>query len=72
MSSAGAHCNHLDHVSTQLPYALSVAGISFFCYLLAGVLELAGLTWLSIPAGIVITVVFLIVMKMVVNKKKDR
>ena len=72
MSSAGAHCNHLDHVSTQLPYALSVAGISFFCYLLAGVLELAGLTWLSIPAGIVITVVFLIVTKMVVNKKKDR
>ena len=72
MSSAGAHCNHLDHVSTQLPYAVSVAGISFFCYLLAGVLELAGLTWLSIPAGIVITVVFLIVMKMVVNKKKDR
>ena len=72
MSSAGAHCNHLDHVSTQLPYALSVAGISFFCYLLAGVLELAGLTWLSIPSGIVITVMFLIVMKMVVNKKKDR
>ncbi|MBR4169151.1 MAG: Na+/H+ antiporter NhaC family protein [Lachnospiraceae bacterium] len=63
MSSAGAHCNHLDHVSTQLPYALSVAAISLVCYLLAGLFELANLTWLSIPVGIALVVVFLFIMK---------
>ena len=36
MASAGAECNHVNHVSTQLPYALIVAAISFVCYLLAG------------------------------------
>ena len=63
MSSAGAHCNHLDHVSTQLPYALSVAAISLVCYLLAGLFELANITWLSVPIGIVLVVAFLFVMK---------
>ncbi len=36
MSSAGAQCNHINHVSTQLPYALTVAAISLAGYLLAG------------------------------------
>ena len=36
MSSAGAQCNHIAHVSTQLPYALTAAGISFLTYLIAG------------------------------------
>ena len=36
MSSAGAQCNHVNHVSTQLPYALSTAAISFVCYIIAG------------------------------------
>ena len=36
MSSAGAQCNHIAHVSTQLPYALTAASISFLTYLLAG------------------------------------
>jgi len=39
MSSAGAQCNHVDHVSTQLPYALLVAGISFIGYLIAGLVQ---------------------------------
>lgn len=68
MSSAGAHCNHIDHVETQLSYALSVAAISFVCYLLAGVLSFANLTWISIPAGIVITIGFLMFMKKKVAK----
>ncbi|MBO4616643.1 MAG: Na+/H+ antiporter NhaC family protein [Lachnospiraceae bacterium] len=63
MSSAGAHCNHIDHVETQLPYALSVAGISFVCYLIAGILEKINLTWISIPAGVAITIAFLLLMK---------
>ncbi|XOQ52224.1 MAG: Na-H-antiporter domain-containing protein [Succiniclasticum sp.] len=36
MSSAGAQCLHMDHVTTQLPYALTVAGVSFFTFLIAG------------------------------------
>ncbi len=36
MSSAGAQCEHLLHVSTQLPYAGYVAIISFICYVVAG------------------------------------
>ncbi len=39
MSSAGAQCNHVDHVSTQLPYSLTVAAISFVGYLLAGLVQ---------------------------------
>ena len=36
MASAGAQCNHLNHVTTQLPYAITVAAISFVCYVIAG------------------------------------
>ena len=36
MSSAGAQCNHIAHVSTQLPYALTAAAVSFVTYLIAG------------------------------------
>jgi Na+/H+ antiporter NhaC len=40
MSSAGAQCNHIAHVSTQLPYALTAAAVSFISYLIAGILQL--------------------------------
>ncbi len=69
MSSAGAHCNHIDHVETQLPYALSVAAISFVCYVLAGLFDKLGVTWLSIPIGVALTIGFLFVMKKVSAKK---
>ena len=36
MSSAGAECEHINHVSTQLPYAIYVAVVSFFCFIIAG------------------------------------
>ena len=39
MSSAGAQCNHIAHVSTQLPYALTAAGVSFVTFLLAGFIK---------------------------------
>ncbi|MCQ2585878.1 MAG: Na+/H+ antiporter NhaC family protein [Treponema sp.] len=39
MASAGAECEHVNHVSTQLPYALTCAGISFICYILAGLMH---------------------------------
>ena len=41
MASAGAHCSHVNHVSTQLPYALTVAGVSAGCYVLTGLSEAA-------------------------------
>ncbi|MBO4922168.1 MAG: Na+/H+ antiporter NhaC family protein [Lachnospiraceae bacterium] len=69
MSSAGAHCDHIAHVETQLPYAISVAGISFVTYILAGLLDKAGMVVLSIPIGIVLTICFLFVMKAMVKKK---
>ncbi len=63
MSSAGAHCNHINHVETQLPYALTVACISFVCYLIAGLLNYVSLTWLSIPVGVVLVTAVLFYMK---------
>ncbi|MBQ4577865.1 MAG: Na+/H+ antiporter NhaC family protein [Clostridia bacterium] len=39
MASAGAQCNHLNHVQTQLPYAISAAGVSFVSYLIAGFVQ---------------------------------
>ena len=66
MSSAGGQCNHLNHVSTQLPYAISVAAISFVMYVLAGFVKSAAIV---LPIGIVVTVAFLFVMKGITAKK---
>ena len=66
MSSAGGQCNHLNHVSTQLPYAISVAGISFVMYILAGFVQNIAIV---LPVGVAVTVVFLFLMKMVMVKK---
>ncbi|MBQ7044607.1 MAG: Na+/H+ antiporter NhaC family protein [Clostridia bacterium] len=66
MSSAGGQCNHLNHVSTQLPYAISVAAISFVMYVLAGFVKSAAIV---LPVGIVVTIGFLFVMKGIMTKK---
>ena len=63
MASAGAQCNHINHVSTQLPYALTVAGISFVTYMLAGFLAQFGLAIVALPVGAVLTVAVLIGIK---------
>lgn len=42
LASAGANCNHVDHVNTQLPYAATIAGISFVTYIFAGLLASLG------------------------------
>ena len=39
MASAGAQCNHVNHVSTQLPYAMTVAAVSCITYVIAGVIQ---------------------------------
>ncbi len=67
MSSAGGRCNHLNHVSTQMPYALTVAGISFVMFIFAGLVQNV---WISLPVGIVLTVGTLFVIKLITNKKK--
>ncbi len=66
MSSAGGQCNHLNHVSTQLPYAISVAVISFVMYIVSGFVPNA---FIVLPVGIVLTVGFLFVMKAITAKK---
>ncbi len=71
MSSAGAHCNHINHVETQLPYAITVAVISFVCYLLAGLLNKVNLTWVSVPAGVILVVAVLIYIKQRVTAKTE-
>ena len=60
MASAGAQCNHVNHVSTQLPYAVSVAAISFITYIVAGFVQSA---WISLPIGVVLTLGYLLFMK---------
>ena len=66
MSSAGGQCNHLNHVSTQLPYAISVAAISFVMYIVSGFVQKA---YIVLPIGVVLTLAFLFVMKMAMVKK---
>ena len=68
MSSAGAECEHLNHVSTQIPYALYVAVISFVCYVIAGFIPNA---LIMLPLSIVIMIGSLFVLKMVLQKKEN-
>lgn len=67
LASAGAQCNHVEHVNTQLPYASLVAGIAFITYLVAGLCASLGgvvtglIMWavaLAIFAGVVFTIKF--------------
>ncbi len=60
MASAGAQCNHVNHVSTQLPYVLCVAAISFVCYIIAGVCKNFVLPWIL---GVVAIIAMLVIIK---------
>ena len=60
MASAGAQCDHIQHVSTQLPYATSVAGISFVTYIIAGFVQNSVI---CLAVGTVLTIGFLLFMK---------
>jgi tetracycline resistance efflux pump len=51
MSSTGAMCNHINHVTTQLPYAMTVAAVSFIGYIIAGFIRSA---WIILPISLVI------------------
>ena len=70
MASAGAQCDHVNHVSTQLPYAITCAAVSGVTYLIAGLLVQAGAPGLlGLPIGIVLMLATLFVIKQVHAKK---
>lgn len=60
MASAGGQCDHVNHVSTQLPYAISVAVISFITYVLAGFVRSP---WICLPVGMILITGLVILMK---------
>ena len=57
MASAGAQCNHLDHVSTQLPYAVTVAAVSFVGFIVAGFVQNVYVT-LAVSTVLMLAVLF--------------
>ena len=66
MASAGAHCYHLNHVFTQIPYALTVAGVTFVSFILAGLIQNVVIC-LIIAAALMIAT--LLVIKAIMAKK---
>ncbi|MDD6036758.1 MAG: Na+/H+ antiporter NhaC family protein [Lachnospiraceae bacterium] len=62
MSSAGARCVHVNHISTQLPYAITVAAISFLCFLVAGFVQNA---FICLLLGILLIVAFFALIKLI-------
>lgn len=60
MASAGAQSNHINHVNTQLPYAITVAAVSFVTYIVAGFVKTA---WIALPVGIVLMIGTLLVIR---------
>ena len=66
MASAGAECQHIEHVSTQLPYALTVAAVSFVGYILAGFVRNV---WIVLPVSFILMFVVLNVLRMMQSKK---
>ena len=60
MASAGAQCNHVNHVSTQLPYAITVAAVSFVTYIISGFVQTPVV---ALPVGIILMLLVLYVIK---------
>ena len=64
MASAGAQCEHVNHVMTQLPYAATAALISFVTYIVAGFVQTA---WISLAVGVVLMIGALMVIRLLGN-----
>ncbi|MEZ3436305.1 MAG: Na+/H+ antiporter NhaC family protein [Lachnospiraceae bacterium] len=64
MASAGAQCNHVNHVATQLPYAVTVAAVSFVTYAIAGFIRNP---FICLPIGVALMVGTLVVIKKIVK-----
>lgn len=68
MASAGAQCNHLDHVATQFPYAVTVAGVAFVTYVLSGFVQ----NWMiTLPVAVALMIGTVFVLRFVVYRKKN-
>ncbi|WP_316607671.1 Na+/H+ antiporter NhaC family protein [uncultured Ruminococcus sp.] len=68
MSSAGAQCNHINHVSTQLPYAITVAAVSFVSFIIAGFVQ----SWyICLPVGIALMIGTLLVIKFTTKNRRE-
>ena len=65
MSSAGGQCNHLNHVTTQMPYALTVAGVSFVMFVISGFVQNI---WICFPLGIALMIGTLFAIKFITKK----
>lgn len=66
MASAGGHCHHVNHVTTQIPYALTVAVVCCIGYALIGVLNavgMLGISWIALPVCVVIMLGWLLVLR---------
>jgi Na+/H+ antiporter NhaC len=68
MASTGAQCDHVNHVSTQLPYAITVAAVSAVGYLLSGFVQNV---FVVLGSSILLMVAVLLVLKMMKGKKKE-
>ena len=66
MASTGAQCDHIAHVNTQLPYALTVAGVSFAGYILAGFVQSA---WIVLPVSFALLAAVLLGIRFVQKKR---
>ena len=67
MASAGADCDHINHVNTQLPYAITVAAVSFVCYILAGIIP----NWLIVlPISIALMIGTMFVIRNIAAHKE--
>ncbi len=69
MASAGAQCDHVTHVSTQLPYAITVAAVSFVCFIIAGFVQNAVI---CLALGAVLTVGVLLVLRSMSGRETSR
>lgn len=67
MASAGAQSNHINHVNTQLPYAITAAAVSFVTYIIAGFVQNA---WIVLPIGIVLMIGTLLVIRSMTAREK--
>ena len=69
MASAGAQCNHIEHVQTQLPYAITVAAVSFVSFIFAGLVKKL---YLALPFAFLLLIATVLVIKMVTKKKANK
>lgn len=68
MASAGAQCNHINHVNTQLPYAFTVAGVSFVAYIVAGFVKTMAI---ALPVSFLLMLGTLLVLRKMYGKEAE-